>query len=212
MAKQLAISTSTVRKNLEILSGEGLIEILRPSNRQAHLPASYIVLEVEKRRSYTPQPVGVGHPDVSASRSEVGATRPPNNEERLTDFKTNTSRSSKPDDEEISEVEAVYAAYPRHVGKRNAIQAIEKAADVLLRERKSHLNSRLNALSFLKERASAFAASRAGQRGQMTPHPATWFERGSYMDDPEEWEYLNDYELKQATNQREANVGVFRPW
>lgn len=210
VAKRLAISPSTVRKSLRILSRMGLIEILMPENKQGHAPASYVVLEVEKRAYYAPRQVDGRHPEVGAGHSLLGAVRPPNKEERLKDLKTNTTSSTALSDEEFLAAEAVYVAYPRHVGKRDALVAIEKAAG-LLTSWKPRFDSKLKALSFLKERAIAFAMSPAGRRGQMTPHPATWFKRGSYEDDPEEWEHLNDHELKIAANQREANVGVFRP-
>ena len=71
-------------------------------------------------------------------------------------------------------VEAIYAAYPRKVGKIAAKKAIENAlAEVLA--------------PWLLMRVKAFAASPAGQAGQFTPHPATWFNRGSFHDDEAEW-------------------------
>ena len=74
--------------------------------------------------------------------------------------------------------EDIYAAYPRKVGKQGAIKAIQKAirdvgADRLLNDVKTY----------------AEATSRwPAEDRQYIPHPATWFNRGSYEDDPKEWE------------------------
>jgi hypothetical protein len=87
-----------------------------------------------------------------------------------------------------AEIEGIYQAYPRHVGKRDALRAIEKAIGRL---RKGEFGRKLNDAQIyagLKERTLYFASTPAGQKGVFTPHPATWFNRSSYLDDPEEWE------------------------
>ena len=77
------------------------------------------------------------------------------------------------------EIEALYQAYPRHVGKQGAFKAIAKA---------------LISCSFaaLMPKVVAFAASPAGRAGQYTPHPATWFNAGRWEDDPETWQRRGD--------------------
>ena len=40
---------------------------------------------------------------------------------------------------------------------------------------------------FLLERTKLFAASPDGNKGKFTPHPATWFNRESYLDNEQEW-------------------------
>src|SRR6476620_8160014 len=49
------------------------------------------------------------------------------------------------------------------------------------------------------ERTLAFARSPAGNRGNLTPHPATWFNQGRYDDNPTEWEQIGD-----GTNQQRS--------
>lgn len=71
-------------------------------------------------------------------------------------------------------VDEIYAAYPRHVAPDAAKKAIAKALKVLPFEE-------------LLKRTKQYATSPAGQNGQFTPHPATWFNRGGYNDDPSEW-------------------------
>jgi hypothetical protein len=39
----------------------------------------------------------------------------------------------------------------------------------------------------LLRKTETFAHSEAGMRGDFTPHPATWFNRSSYLDDETEW-------------------------
>jgi hypothetical protein len=74
-----------------------------------------------------------------------------------------------------AKAEEIYLAYPRKVGKNDAINAIEKAL-------KSH------SFDELLRATSAFALSPAGQNGKFTPHPATFFNQARYLDDPKEWE------------------------
>lgn len=74
--------------------------------------------------------------------------------------------------------EMIYAAYPRKVGKQAAVKAINKAA------------KRVGSLSELLFCTKAYAAATAtwpAADKQFIPHPATWFNRGSYDDDPKEW-------------------------
>ena len=74
--------------------------------------------------------------------------------------------------------EDIYAAYPRKVGKQAAVKAINKAA------------KRVGSLSELLFCTKAYAAATAtwpAADKQFIPHPATWFNRGSYDDDPKEW-------------------------
>ena len=73
-----------------------------------------------------------------------------------------------------SQAEAVYAAYPRKVGKPVAIQKITAAI-------------RADGFEFVLERTKLFADARLGQDQQYTPHPATWFHQRRYQDDPETW-------------------------
>lgn len=78
-----------------------------------------------------------------------------------------------------SDAEKIYQAYPRHVGKAVAIKAIFKALSTLDYE---------DPVTALLNRVREFAGSPAGNKGEHTPHPATWFNRNSFLDDPKEWE------------------------
>ena len=85
---------------------------------------------------------------------------------------------ASPDSSTMS-AEEIYAAYPRKVGKMGAIRAIKRLA--------FHNISP----GWLLERTKAYAeaTSRWPEADrQYIPHPATWFNRGSYDDDPKEWE------------------------
>lgn len=77
------------------------------------------------------------------------------------------------------DAEAVYATYPRKVGKRAALKAILSALNRL-----DSPDPVCHLIGITKE----FAKSPAGQRGEFTPHPATFFNQSRYLDDPEEWE------------------------
>lgn len=77
----------------------------------------------------------------------------------------------------VVSAEVIYAAYPRKVAKQDAIKAIEKTM------------KRIAPLRLL-ERTQAFAKATEAWTDhdrQYIPHPATWFNRGSYDDDPATW-------------------------
>lgn len=76
----------------------------------------------------------------------------------------------------------LYQAYPRHVAKFAALKAIAKAVRTL-----SVTQGEAAARETIYQAVRSFAASPAGNRGQFTPHPSTWFNQGRYMDDPAEW-------------------------
>jgi hypothetical protein len=96
-------------------------------------------------------------------------------------------REYKPEKENTFEREAeeIYSVYPRKVGKTDALKAIRKA---ITRELKAHPR----AAEYLKSRTLQFAKSDAGNRGEFTPHPATWFNQERYNDDDREWQRSDD--------------------
>jgi hypothetical protein len=76
--------------------------------------------------------------------------------------------------------EDIYKAYPRKVGKAAAIKAINKALRVSNR-------SSIGMLLVVQQYAKAVATWPENEK-QFIPHPATWFNRGSYDDDVKEWQ------------------------
>ena len=73
-----------------------------------------------------------------------------------------------------SALEEIYQAYPKKVGKEAALKAIEKA-----------VRSNGHDAAWFLERVKVYAREREGEDPQYTPHPATWFNRGSYLDELE---------------------------
>lgn len=86
------------------------------------------------------------------------------------------------------DADQIYEAYPRKIAKRAAIKAISLALGRIQTGESGHEMGRATAALFLRERTKSFAVSPAGNKGCYTPHPATWFNRSSYLDDPKEWE------------------------
>jgi hypothetical protein len=80
---------------------------------------------------------------------------------------------------ETEKCETLYRAYPRRIGKAEAMKAIAKAL-----KKATYID--------LLEAVMEFAASPAGQQGEFTPHPATWFNREQWNDDREEWRRERD--------------------
>ena len=74
----------------------------------------------------------------------------------------------------VADIEAIYQAYPRRVGKQAALKAIEKARD--------HIS-----YSELLAAVTEYAAAVSGSDKQYIPHPATWFNNRRWEDDRSEW-------------------------
>ena len=92
--------------------------------------------------------------------------------------RTMTQQTTLLDAGTTSAIDAIYKAYPRKVGKEAARKAIAKAlkgksADELMTATKAFAD----AVKQWPEADRCFI-----------PHPATWFNRGSYDDDPSEWQ------------------------
>lgn len=92
-----------------------------------------------------------------------------------------------PKGEVIDWPERIYRAYPKKVGKQDALRAIERAL-------KSVDAQALLAI------VEAYAEARSTEDPKFTPHPATWFNRGSWADDQSTW--------KQATRQPDNLAGI----
>jgi hypothetical protein len=86
-----------------------------------------------------------------------------------------------------SYIAEIYDCYPRKLGKGHAYKAIASALRKLLEQKKELFHSLDGAAVYLKQRTKLFARSPAGQAGQYTPHPASWFNGERYLDDESEW-------------------------
>ena len=89
--------------------------------------------------------------------------------------------------------EKIYEAYPRKVGKRDALKAIRNAVKRLVEGNTLDAGmSPEDARRKLWKLTAQYAASPAGARpvsgdGDYRPHPATWFNKERYLDDQKEW-------------------------
>lgn len=93
--------------------------------------------------------------------------------------------------------EAIYAAYPKKVGRRAAIIAIDRAAARLVAE--GALDCPYSTLLQSAQQYAAAVGRWPKEQRVFVPHPATWFNQERYMDDPAEWEYKG--QLTPATSQ-----------
>lgn len=112
---------------------------------------------------------------VVGSIPSVGSTRTPGYWTKGGIFVADPDAIIKVRCDEIT-AEDIYAAYPRKVGKQAAIKAIQKWGKL--------------GLPNLLAKTKAFAACVAQwpeADKKFCPHPATWFNRGSFDDDPKEW-------------------------
>jgi hypothetical protein len=74
----------------------------------------------------------------------------------------------------IAQIEEVFKIYPRRVGKKAAINRIREAMHD-------------HGYELILEKTKAYAKAREGQPIEFTPHPATWFNQGRYLDEPDTW-------------------------
>lgn len=84
----------------------------------------------------------------------------------------------------------IYQAYPRKIGKIAAMKAIAKAVKWIMQH---DCVDALTARRRLYKAVKSYADSPAGRNPdkKLVPHPATWFNRGSFTDDPEEWNVVS---------------------
>lgn len=92
---------------------------------------------------------------------------------------------------ELSDAEKIYAFYPRKVGKKDALKAINRALKTIP----------FAALISRTEAYTEAVAKWPTEKHDFVPHPSTWFNRGSYDDDPETW--------KQNENNRTGSTRGF---
>jgi hypothetical protein len=80
---------------------------------------------------------------------------------------------------EVTPEERIYAAYPKKIGRTKALKAIAAAlSDIPFKQ----------LLAATVAYADAVKRWPANERSKFCPHPSTWFNRGSFTDDPAEWE------------------------
>jgi hypothetical protein len=76
-----------------------------------------------------------------------------------------------------------WAVYPRKVAKRDAQPAFDRAIKRIVKDH----TSKAAAITWLLEVTTVFGKSPSGNKGEYTPHPATWLNEGRYEDDQAEW-------------------------
>ena len=108
---------------------------------------------------------------------------------------------------ESEQILAIYNAYPRKVGRLDAIKAIEKAVVYLVKQEGL---TPLEARRTLYKVTVEYSRSPDGQNPDKTkiPHPATWYNRGSYLDDPQEWQHGGFNHGSLPTSKADRNLGV----
>jgi len=90
-----------------------------------------------------------------------------------------------------------WSLYPRKVNKKAALKAWDKATKETPSEQ-------------IIGAAEIYASSDIAAAGEFVPHPATWLNKGAYLDDPAEWERREpkskDQKRQEANFQVLANV------
>lgn len=93
--------------------------------------------------------------------------------------------------------EAIYALYPRKIGREAALRAIGKALE---KDPSGRIEEKV------RDYAAVVARLKPEDRA-FVPHPATWFNEGRWLDDPKEWERSGMSPLRTAVVKEIEPVG-----
>jgi hypothetical protein len=113
---------------------------------------------------------------------------------------TTTPHPTKPKQVLENQAEEIYKHYPRKVGKPAAIKAIISAIAKVKGDS-----------DFLLKQTKTFAESPAGNLGEFTPHPSTWFNQERYNDDVIEWQRLDVRRPAEPSNRPNDSWMVYDP-
>ncbi|MEG9430730.1 DUF1376 domain-containing protein [Terriglobus sp. ADX1] len=91
-----------------------------------------------------------------------------------------------------AELDAVRMTYPRKTAPPKSREAIRRAVVHLRSGKDLPVMTTAEALEYLHSRALLYARSPAGQQGDFTPHCATWFHQGRYLEHESEWQRSGD--------------------
>lgn len=178
IAQETAISERSVVRAIQQLESAGLVRIKRTIGR----PNKYSLTN-DNLSVVQPVPLTECHqtPDILSKQplTECQTNETKSNETKELDIPPTPRKRGTMARSLETEALKIYEAYPRHVGKRAAITAIQRSIGRLSRKKLP------DAEKWLLGRVTAYAASRNGQDAQYTPHPATWFNQGRYDDDIE---------------------------
>lgn len=133
--------------------------------------------------------VNVGKHNLTSAKSRALAADRKRRERAKGGHSSVTTQSRSKRDPSVSVSESalicIYDCYPRKQGRAAALKAIAKAIDTI---KGDLLNPRDS--DWLLGRVKAYAEATAkwpAEDKQFIPHPSTWFNKGNYDDDPEEW-------------------------
>ena len=206
IADEIGVSRSTAKRSIAKLQASGYVTVVNRYNAKGQATNEYgIDVQAlaagvpEERRATLRRLFGEVHSDPHPGSQ--GATPPVHSDPRK--GKRDKGESEAPVGKQIPDlVSLIYDSYPRKVGRKAAIQKIEAAVvDVMEKQ----ACSALEAGQILLTQTHLFAKSAAGQRGEYTPHPSTWFNQGRYNDDPKEWERNNEQGKPQPSQWGDAD-------
>lgn len=173
VASMSGVSVRTVQKHLSTFVHLGLLVISTP---RVKAPSTYTLIACAVEKSST------GNGCASFGNGGSGGSMP-TSEELSKKQENNHGKSAligiDPPPSVAAQItpQEIYDAYPRKQGRALALQAIQKA---IAKHPPQHILDRVTAY------AHAVAHWPESER-HFIPHPATWFQRESYADDPRHW-------------------------
>jgi hypothetical protein len=100
----------------------------------------------------------------------------------------------------VAVCEMIYNAYPRKVGRPEALKQIREA---IKRRVKSHGVSEEDSAQFIHQAVLEYARSPSARDKQYVPHPERWFKKNRFDDDRADWYRDGNH----GTNQSNGNGG-----
>jgi hypothetical protein len=177
VAAACKINVKTARKAIQTLKELRMVDV---QERAGHTSLYTLTASKEWVTPTTLTPTVLGRTTTSGRTTPTCLGRTPLPSQP---YEGNTLRDTKKVIHKLDDAERIYNIYPRKIAKAGAIKAITKA-----------IKDTGNAAAIeaaTKGYAKAVAAWPEDDK-KFIPHPATWFNRGSYEDDPGEWERKPD--------------------
>ena len=199
IASETGVSRSTAKRSLARLQEQGYIIITNRYDAKGQATNEYDVDAVAlggavpaERRQILAR-LG-GEVPTDPHPGSQGTPPPVHTDPHKKKREKQKSESTCAIDQHVSEI---YEAYPRKVARRRAERAIREA---ILRSAEIRQMVANEAALYILTKTRTFAKSDAGNAGQFTPHPATWFNQDRFNDDPKEW-IRNDQANQPAPSQ-----------
>jgi hypothetical protein len=199
IAERVQVSKDTVIRGIKDLEAAEVIRVDRRTDERGNIASIYNLL-----------PILVANSDKGVADSDKGGCQKPQGVVANSDPNNNQQHQEENNSAVVEQEEAIYQLYPRRVGKRAALKAIQNAVKRLVKNKEADTPLTARRLLYLKTKA--YAAAPAGQNpsgdDDYRPHPAKWFNQEYYLDDPAMWQKPNGGRNGYSTSQSKQDATI----